>query len=55
MCLILGVADRGTDHAVKLFQVFGCQIGQITVLAMVPDLLNRVKVRKKQAEVADQQ
>jgi len=39
-----GAADRGTDQVVKFFDVFGCHVGQISILAMVPDLLNWIKV-----------
>jgi len=46
VCLLSGIADRGTDPVVKFFDVFGCQIGQISILAVVPDLLNRIEVRR---------
>jgi len=46
MCLLSGIANRGTNQLVKFFDVFGCQVGQISILAVVPDLLNGVKVRR---------
>jgi len=46
MCLPSGIADRGTDQVVKLFDVIGCQVSQIGILAMVPDLFHRIKVRR---------
>jgi len=46
MCLISGTANRGTDQVVKFSQVFRRQICQITILAVVPDLLNWIKVRR---------
>jgi hypothetical protein len=44
--LLAGIADRVTDQVVKFFDVFGCQVGQISILAVVPDLLCRIKVRR---------
>ena len=46
MCLLSGIADRDTDQVVKLFDVFGCQVGQIGILAVVPHLLHWIKVRR---------
>jgi hypothetical protein len=46
MCLLSGTADRGTDHVVKFLDVFRGQVGQITILAVVPDLLNWIEVRR---------
>ena len=43
--MISGSADRGIDQLVKYFDVFGCQVGQISVLAVIPYLLNWIKVR----------
>ena len=44
MCLLSGIADRGTDQMVKLFDVLWCQVGQISILAVVPYLLNWIEV-----------
>jgi hypothetical protein len=44
--LLSSTADRGTDQVVKFFDVLWCQVGQIGILAVVPDLLNRIKVRR---------
>ena len=45
MCSLSDTADRGTDQ-VKFFDVFGCQVVQIGIPAVVPDLLHRIKVRR---------
>ena len=44
MCLLSGTADRGIDHVVKFFDVLWCQVGQVGILAVVPDLLHGVNV-----------
>ena len=46
MCLLSGTVDRGIDQVVKLFDVFGCQIDQVGVLAVIPNLFNWIKVRR---------
>jgi hypothetical protein len=39
ICLPLGIADRGADQAAKLFDLFGCQVDQVGILAVIPNLL----------------
>ena len=39
-----GTADGGSDQPVKFLDVFRCQVGQIGILAVVPYLLNWIKV-----------
>jgi len=46
MCLLSGIADRGTDQVVKLFDVFGCQVDQVGILTVIPNLFNWIKVRR---------
>lgn len=46
MGLLSGTVDRGTNHLVKFFDVIGCQVSQIGILAVVPDLLHWIKVRR---------
>jgi len=46
MGLLSGTADRGTDQVIKFFDVIGCQVSQIGILAAVPDLLHWIKVRR---------
>ena len=46
MCLLSGTADRGTDQVVKLFNVFGCQVDQVSILAVIPNLFDWIKVRR---------
>jgi len=45
MCLLLSIANRGVDQAVKLFDLVGCQVDQIGILAVIPNLFNWIKVR----------
>lgn len=46
MRLVLGTANRGIDQVVESLHVFRRQVDQITILAVVPDLLNWIKVRR---------
>lgn len=46
MCLLSGIADRGTDQVVKFFNVFGCQVDQVGTLTVIPNLFNWIKVRR---------
>ena len=44
MRLTPGIGDRGVDQPIKLLQVMGSQVGQVRILCVVPDLLQRVEV-----------
>ena len=46
MCLLSSIADRDTDQVVKLFNVFGCQVDQVGILTVIPNLFNWIKVRR---------